>query len=91
MFHGTDGDLFDGESAIQLWWKKIILEAGFSYCGYLETGTAWGGFGSSWRLGGSALRGLPAEAKERLGMARANKKEDVIGAFKEILIKNANS
>lgn len=91
MFHGTDGDLFDGDSAIQTWWKKIILEAGFNYCGYLECGTAWGGFGSDWRLGGRALRGLPVEAKERLGMARANRKDDVIQAFKDILTKTANS
>ena len=90
MFHGTDGDLFDGDTVIQNWWKKIILDLDFSYCGYLECGTAWGGFGSTWRLGGKALRGLPAEAKEKLGMARANKKDDVIQAFKDILTKNAN-
>jgi uncharacterized sporulation protein YeaH/YhbH (DUF444 family) len=90
MFHGTDGDLFDGSDVIRSWWTKIILEAKFNYCGYLECGTAWGGFGSSWRLGGQALRLLPMEAKERLGMARANRKEDVIQAFKDILIKNAN-
>lgn len=90
MFHGTDGDLFDGEFEIQKWWKKIILEDGFNYCGYLECGTSWGGFGSAWRAGGRALRGLPAEAKERLGMARANRKDDVIQAFKDILTKNAN-
>jgi uncharacterized sporulation protein YeaH/YhbH (DUF444 family) len=90
MFHGTDGDLFDGAPVIQKWWKTIILDDEFNYCGYLECGTSWGGFGSAWRLGGSALRGLPTEAKERLGMARANRKDDVIQAFKDILTKNAN-
>jgi uncharacterized sporulation protein YeaH/YhbH (DUF444 family) len=90
MFHGTDGDLFDGSDVIRSWWKKIILELEFSYCGYFEVGTSWGGFGRSWRLGGQALVGLPAEAKARLGMARANRKEDVIQAFKDILTKTAN-
>ncbi|HEY9774607.1 MAG TPA: DUF444 family protein [Planktothrix sp.] len=90
MFHGTDGDLFDGDTVIRSWWKKIIDELEFSYCGYFEVGTSWGGFGKAWRLGGQALSGLPKETKARLGMARANRKEDVIQAFKDILTKTAN-
>jgi uncharacterized sporulation protein YeaH/YhbH (DUF444 family) len=90
MFQGTDGDLFDGDAVIQGWWKKIVLEAEFNFCGYLETGTSWGGWGGRWHAGGQALLGLPPEAKERIGMARANKPDDVIKAFKDILTKNAN-
>jgi len=91
MFHGTDGDLFDGDAVIGGWWKKLILEGDFSYCGYLECGTAWSGFSTAWRAGGQALIKLPPEAKERIGMAKANKPDDVIKAFKEILTKNANA
>jgi uncharacterized sporulation protein YeaH/YhbH (DUF444 family) len=90
MFHGTDGDLFDGSDVIAGLWHKLIIEAEFNYCGYLEVGTSWGGFGTSWRLGGQALMTLPPEAKAKLGMAKANRAEDVIKAFKDILTKNAN-
>jgi uncharacterized sporulation protein YeaH/YhbH (DUF444 family) len=90
MFQGTDGDLFDGDAVIAGWWKKIVLDLEFSYCGYLECGTSWNGR-SGWRGGGQALLTLPAEAKERIGMAKANKPDDVIKAFKEILTKNANT
>lgn len=90
MFHGTDGDLFDGDDVIQAWWTRIIIDSKFSYCGYLECGTSWSGFGNEWRLGGKALKRLPPEVKARIGMARANRKDDVIQAFKEILLHNAN-
>jgi uncharacterized sporulation protein YeaH/YhbH (DUF444 family) len=87
MFHATDGDLFDGEGAIQEWWTKII-KAPFNYAGYLECGNSWGGFRSSWSLGGQALLGLPADVKAHIGMAKANSLADVPEAFKQILDKD---
>ena len=41
MFHGTDGDLFDGDTVIRGLWTKILVDAAFNYCGYLEVGTSW--------------------------------------------------
>ena len=86
MFHATDGDLFDGEEAIRDWFTRII-RAPFNYVGYLETGTSWGGR-SGFSLGGQALRGLPADVKAHLGMAKANSLADVPEAFKLILDKD---
>jgi|GEM_PF-663562 len=86
MFHATDGDLFDGEDAIQEWFTKIIL-APFNYVGYLECGTSWSGR-SGYSLGGQALQGLPPAVKAHLGMAKANSLKDVPDAFKQILDKD---
>lgn len=86
MFHATDGDLFDGEDQIQFWFTKII-RAPFNYVGYLEVGTSWGGR-SGYSLGGQALRGLPKDVKDHLGMAKANSLADVPEAFKQILDKD---
>lgn len=91
MFEGTDGDLFDGDEVIGGLWRQIVEQLEFSYCGYLECGTAWSGFGSGWRLGGQALNRLPPNVKERIGMAKANRSDDVVKAFKDILTKNANT
>jgi uncharacterized sporulation protein YeaH/YhbH (DUF444 family) len=87
MFHATDGDLFDGEEAIRMWFTKIV-RAPFNYVGYLECGTSWGGGRGGWSMGGQALQGLPTDVKEHLGMARANSLQDVPDAFKLILDKD---
>jgi uncharacterized sporulation protein YeaH/YhbH (DUF444 family) len=87
MFHATDGDLFDGDEAIRMWFTKIV-RAPFNYVGYLECGTSWGGGRGGWSMGGQALQGLPADVKEHLGMARANSLQDVPDAFKLILDKD---
>ena len=88
LFHATDGDLFDGEEAIRDWFSKIVRSP-FNYVGYLECGTSWGGGrGSGWSLGGQALKGLPADVKAHVGMARASSLADVPEAFKLILDKD---
>jgi uncharacterized sporulation protein YeaH/YhbH (DUF444 family) len=88
MFHATDGDLFDGDEAIREWFSKIV-RAPFNYVGYLECGTSWGGGrGGSWSLGGQALKGLPADVKAHVGMARASSLADIPEAFKQILDKD---
>jgi uncharacterized sporulation protein YeaH/YhbH (DUF444 family) len=86
MFHATDGDLFDGDEAIRFWFTKIVRSP-FNYVGYLECGTSWGGR-SGWSMGGEALKGLPTDVKEHVGMARANSLKDVPDAFKLILDKD---
>jgi uncharacterized sporulation protein YeaH/YhbH (DUF444 family) len=90
FFHGTDGDLFDGAGVIQNGWKKLLVDAELNFCGYLETGTSWGGWSTRYSLGGQALQGLPSELKAKIGMAKVNRSDDVIKAFKEILTKTAN-
>ena len=90
MFHGTDGDLFDGDTVIPWSVDEDPRRRGLQLLRLSRSRHLLGGFGSAWRLGGQALKGLPTEAKQRLGMARANRTEDVINAFKEILTKNAN-
>jgi hypothetical protein len=87
MFHATDGQLFDGDDAIRMWFTKIV-RAPFNYVGYLECGTSWGGGRGGWEMAGEALLRLPADVKEHLGMARASSLKDVPDAFKLILDKD---
>jgi uncharacterized sporulation protein YeaH/YhbH (DUF444 family) len=87
MFHATDGQLFDGDEAIRMWFTKIV-RAPFNYVGYLECGTSWGGGRGGWEMAGEALLRLPSDVKEHLGMARAHSLKDVPDAFKLILDKD---
>ena len=86
MIHLTDGDLFDGQEETHKCWTKLVKDRGFSYCGYVEVGNRWGG----WRGGGRMLLSLPAEIKARIGIAKANDLEGLVGAFKEMVTKDAN-
>jgi uncharacterized sporulation protein YeaH/YhbH (DUF444 family) len=88
MFYGTDGDLFDDEKEVRLWWTKIVREAQFNYTGYLEVGTSWSGWSKDWRSGGLMLLGLPPDVKEFVGMAKANNMQEVGDAFVQILDKD---
>lgn len=91
MFQATDGYMFDGDDVVRKWFTALLTKAAFNYLGYLEIdpsdrSSRWGS--PNWASGGEAIKKLPDEIKEHIGMAKVSDLKGIPDAFKQILTKD---